>query len=161
MPRDLAERVARVEPQDVLETAAGTGVVTRALASRLPTNVRYVATDLNQPMLDHAAAKQSDKNQVTWQQADALALPFKDEEFDVVVCQFGAMFFPDKVAASREARRVLKPGGRFFFNVWDRISANELAVSSPTRSLRFFRKIRPDFSPARTVTTMSKKFARN
>ena len=125
--RDLAERVARVEPQDVLETAAGTGVVTRALASRLPANVRYVATDLNQPMLDHAAAKQSDKNRVTWQQADALALPFEDQKFDVVVCQFGAMFFPDKVAAYREARRVLKPRGHFFFNVWDRISANEFA----------------------------------
>jgi ubiquinone/menaquinone biosynthesis C-methylase UbiE len=125
--RDLAERVARVEPQDVLETAAGTGVVTRALASRLPTNVRYVATDLNQPMLDHAAAKQSDKNRVTWQQADALALPFEDQKFDVVVCQFGAMFFPDKVAAYREARRVLKPRGHLFFNVWDRISANEFA----------------------------------
>lgn len=125
--RDLAERVALVEPQDVLETAAGTGVVTRALASRLPTNVRYVATDLNQPMLDHAAAKQSDKNRVTWQQADALALPFEDQKFDVVVCQFGAMFFPDKVAAYREARRVLKPRGHLFFNVWDRISANEFA----------------------------------
>ncbi len=125
--RDLAERVARVEPQDVLETAAGTGVVTRVLASRLPANVRYVATDLNQPMLDHAAAKQPDRSRVTWRQADALALPFEDQKFDVVVCQFGAMFFPDKVAAYREARRVLKPGGHLFFNVWDRISANEFA----------------------------------
>ncbi len=125
--RDLAERVVRVAPQDILETAAGTGVVTRALASRLPANVRYVATDLNQPMLDHAAAKQPDQNRVTWRQADALALPFDDQEFDVVVCQFGAMFFPDKVAGYREARRVLKPGGHFFFDVWDRISTNEFA----------------------------------
>jgi ubiquinone/menaquinone biosynthesis C-methylase UbiE len=125
--RDLAERVARVAPQDLLETAAGTGVVTRALASRLPANVRYVATDLNQPMLDYAAAKQPDRNRITWRQADALALPFEDRKFDAVVCQFGAMFFPDKVAAYREARRVLKPGGHFFFSVWDRISANEFA----------------------------------
>src|ERR1700744_3456989 len=63
---DLAERVVRVKPQDILETATGTGVVTRALASRLPANVRYVATDLNQPMLDHAAAKQPDRSRVTW-----------------------------------------------------------------------------------------------
>ena len=64
---------------------------------------------------------------LTWQQADALALPFEDRTFDVVACQFGAMFFPDKVQGYREARRVLKPGGRFFFNVWDRIEDNEFA----------------------------------
>lgn len=125
--RDLAARVARVAPRDLLETAAGTGVLTRAIASRLPVHARIVATDLNQPMLDHAAAKQSHDNRVTWRQADALALPFKDQEFDVVACQFGAMFFPDKVAAYREARRVLNPRGHFFFNVWGRISANEFA----------------------------------
>ena len=125
--RDLAERVARVEPQDLLETAAGTGVLTRAIASRLPAHARIVATDLNQPMLDHAAAKQPHQDRVTWRQADALALPFEDQKFDVVACQFGAMFFPDKVAAYREARRVLKPRGHFFFNVWDKISENEFA----------------------------------
>ena len=124
--RDLAGRVARVEPQDLLETAAGTGVLTRAIASRLPVHARIVATDLNQPMLNHAAAKQS-HHQVTWRQADALALPFEDQKFDVVACQFGAMFFPEKVAAYREARRVLKPRGHFFFNVWDQISENEFA----------------------------------
>ena len=160
--RDLAERVARVEPQDVLETAAGTGVVTRALASRLPANVRYVATDLNQPMLDHAAAKQPDENRVTWRQADALALPFEDQKFDVVVCQFGAMFFPDKVAAYREARRVLKPGGHLFFNVWDRISANEFADVVIEALAALFPQDPPRFWPAlRTVITMSKRFARN
>ena len=125
--RDLAERVVRAAPQDILETAAGTGVVTRALVSRLPANVRYVATDLNQPMLDHAAAKQPDRSRVTWRQVDALALPFEDKKFDIVVCQFGALFLPDKVAAYREARRVLKPRGHLFFSVWDRISANEFA----------------------------------
>ncbi len=125
--RDLAERIARVAPKDILETAAGTGVVTRALAARLPAQARIVATDLNQPMLNHAAAKQPDKNRVTWRQADAQALPFEDQKFDVVACQFGAMFFPDRVAAYREARRVLKPRGHFFFNVWDKISDNEFA----------------------------------
>jgi ubiquinone/menaquinone biosynthesis C-methylase UbiE len=124
---DLAERVARAEPRDVLETAAGTGVLTRAIGARLPAHTRIFATDLNQPMLDHAATKQSHRERITWRQADALALPFENEEFDVVVCQFGAMFFPDKIKGYEEARRVLKPGGRFLFNVWDRIAENEFA----------------------------------
>src|SRR5712671_372816 len=78
-------------------------------------------------MLDHAAAKQPPDSRIIWQQADALALPFEDRTFDVVACQFGVMFFPDKVQGYKEARRVLKPGGRFFFNVWDQISENEFA----------------------------------
>src|SRR6266851_6144560 len=125
--RDLALRLAEVKPQEVLETAAGTGVLTRAIVSRLPAPARIVATDLNQPMLDHAAAKQPGESRITWRQADALALPFADQSFDAVACQFGAMFFPDKVQGYREARRVLKPGGRFFFNVWDQISENEFS----------------------------------
>jgi ubiquinone/menaquinone biosynthesis C-methylase UbiE len=125
--RDLAERLARVGPQDVLETAAGTGVLTRAIAAKLPPSARIVATDLNQPMLDRAAARQPGESRITWRQADALALPFADRTFDVVACQFGVMFFPDKVQGYREARRVLRPGGHFFLNVWDRISENEFA----------------------------------
>jgi len=124
---DLAGRLARVEPHDVLETAAGTGVLTRPIASRLPAHARIVATDLNQPMLDRAAARQADDRRIAWRQADAQALPFGDREFDAVTCQFGVMFFPDKVRGYREARRVLKPGGHLFFNVWDRISENEFA----------------------------------
>jgi ubiquinone/menaquinone biosynthesis C-methylase UbiE len=124
--RDLAERLARLEPREVLETAAGTGVLTRAMASPLPAQARIVATDLNQPMLNHAQS-QSPDGRITWRQADALALPFEDRSFDVVACQFGAMFLPDKVQGYREARRVLKRGGHFFFNVWDRISENEFA----------------------------------
>lgn len=123
---DLAGRIADARPHAVLETAAGTGVLTRALASRLPGTVQIVATDLNQPMLDQAA-KQSPGRRVAWRQADALALPFEDQSFDVVACQFGVMFFPDKVQGYREARRVLKPGGRFMFNVWDEISTSEFA----------------------------------
>jgi ubiquinone/menaquinone biosynthesis C-methylase UbiE len=125
--RDLAERIARAEPQDLLEIAAGTGVLTRAMVSRLPGHTRIVATDLNQPMLDHAAAKQSRQGRVRWRQADALALPFEDQQFDVVACQFGVMFFPDKIKGFREARRVLKPHGSYLFNVGDRISENEFA----------------------------------
>jgi SAM-dependent methyltransferase len=124
---DISERVASANPRNVLETAAGTGVVTRALASRLPANIRIVATDLSQPMLDQAAARQIGNGRVEWKHADALALPFEDQEFDAVVCQFGAMFFPDKTQGYKEARRVLQPGGRFHFNVWDRISENDFA----------------------------------
>ena len=124
---DLAERAAALAPKTVLETAAGSGVVTRALAPRLASDARYTVTDLNQPMLDHAANRQRSDNRITWRQADALALPFDDTLFDAVVCQFGIMFFPDRVAGYAEARRVLRPGGSLLFNVWDQIDANEFA----------------------------------
>lgn len=124
---DLAARIAGLNPRAVLETAAGTGVVTRALAARLPADTRITATDLNQPMLDHAKTRQPPGGTIAWKQADALALPFEDGMFDVVACQFGVMFFPDKGQGYREARRVLKPGGHFLFNVWDRISENDFA----------------------------------
>lgn len=123
--RDLAARIAGVSPRHVLETAAGTGALTRELVARLP-DASVVATDLNQPMLDRAMTQLSLPH-VTWQQADALALPFDEHSFDVVVCQFGVMFFPEKIAGYREARRVLKAEGQFFFNVWDRIAENEFA----------------------------------
>jgi ubiquinone/menaquinone biosynthesis C-methylase UbiE len=87
----------------------------------------YVVTDLNQPMLDYAAGRQGMDERIFWQQADALALPFDDAEFDVVCCQFGAMFFPDRVAGYAQARRVLKAGGHFAFSVWDRIEENVFA----------------------------------
>ena len=123
---DLASRLADMQHGRVLETAAGTGIVTRALVSSLPESVSIVATDLNQPMLDHASS-QLPSTRVTWRQADGQHLPFPDGEFDVVVCQFGVMFFPDKPRAFSEVNRVLKPGGRFLFNVWDRIEENEFA----------------------------------
>jgi ubiquinone/menaquinone biosynthesis C-methylase UbiE len=124
---DLARRAAVLSPGAVLETAAGTGVLTRVLAPKLSASARYVVTDLNQPMLDYAASRQSADDRLEWRQADALALPFQDATFDLVLCQFGAMFFPDRIAGYREARRVLKPGGHFLFNVWDRIEDNEFA----------------------------------
>lgn len=123
---DLAHRLASRSLARVLEIAAGTGVVTRALASALDENVSIVATDLNQAMLDHASAVGT-KRAVEWRQADAMQLPFGDGMFDAVVCQFGVMFFPDKSKSFSEARRVLKPGGIFIFNVWDRIAENEFA----------------------------------
>jgi SAM-dependent methyltransferase len=121
---DLVKRLQERPVSRVLEVAAGTGVVTRALASALPDTVSIVATDLNQAMLDQAAAVGT-KRAVEWRQADALRLPFEDGTFDAVVCQFGVMFFPDKSRAFSEARRVLRPGGVFIFNVWDRIGENE------------------------------------
>ena len=121
---DLAKRAAALQPARVLETAAGTGIVTRAMVRAVPAGVEIIATDLNQAMLDFAAA-QPGAARVTWRQADAQRLPFEDSSFDAVLCQFGAMFFPDRGVAYREARRVLRPGGHFLFNVWDRIEENE------------------------------------
>lgn len=123
---DLARRLRARHPSAVLEVAAGTGVVTRALASTLPTTTSIVATDLNQAMLDQAEALGTCRT-VEWRVADAMHLPFADGTFDAVVCQFGAMFFPDKPRAFSEAFRVLRPGGVFIFNVWDRIEENEFA----------------------------------
>jgi len=97
------------------------------LAPKLPPAASYVVTDLNQPMLDYAASKQVPDSRIKWLQADAMALPFENVAFDLVCCQFGAMFFPDRPNAYREARRVLKPGGHFLFNVWDRIEENIFA----------------------------------
>jgi ubiquinone/menaquinone biosynthesis C-methylase UbiE len=125
--QDLAQRIAALSPNAVLETAAGSGVVTRALAPKLSPDASYVVTDLNQPMLDYATTRQAADNRITWRRADALALPFEDAAFDLVCCQFGAMFFPNRQSGYLEARRVLKPGGCFLFNVWDRIEENVFA----------------------------------
>ncbi|BEP56413.1 methyltransferase domain-containing protein [Variovorax sp. V118] len=124
---DAAALVAAFSPGAVLETAAGSGAVTRMLAPQLGAGARYVVTDLNPAMLDYAVTRQATDNRIEWLQADALALPFENASFDVVLCQFGAMFFPDRVAGHSEARRVLKPGGRFVFSVWDRIEDNAFA----------------------------------
>jgi ubiquinone/menaquinone biosynthesis C-methylase UbiE len=124
---DIAQRAAALSPRTVLETAAGSGVVTRSLAPRLSSDASYVVTDLNQPMLDYAATRQIGDSRISWRKADAQALPFDDAAFDLVCCQFGVMFFPDRQTGYREAKRVLKPGGCFLFNVWDRIEENVFA----------------------------------
>jgi SAM-dependent methyltransferase len=114
---DLTERLRGTRSGRVLEVAAGTGILTRALARRLPAQVAITATDLNPAMLDQAKSHPG-LDRVQWRVADALAVPFGDRQFDYVLCQFGVMFFPDKRAAFREARRVLRPGGQFLFSVW-------------------------------------------
>ena len=128
---DLENRLASKSPMRVLEIAAGTGVVTRRLASVLPESVSIVATDLNQSMLDQASGLGT-RRPVEWRRADAAQLPFEDGMFDVVVCQFGVMFFAEKSKAFSEARRVLGSGGVFIFNVWDRIEENEFADAVTT-----------------------------
>ena len=140
---EMARRAAALAPSDILETAAGTGIVTEALARALP-EARIVATDLNQAMLDVAAARISSPK-VAFQAADAQALPFEDESFDLVVCQFGAMFFPDRLLAYREARRVLRPGGRFLFNVWDRLEENPASDAVARTVAGLFPDDPPDF----------------
>jgi ubiquinone/menaquinone biosynthesis C-methylase UbiE len=118
----LVERIKPFAPRRILETAAGTGVVTEALHRALP-QAEIVATDLNQPMLDQAALKVVGPH-VRFQQADALDLPFEDSSFDLVVCQFGVMFFPDKPKANAEARRVLRKGGKYLLVIWDCVDRN-------------------------------------
>ena len=141
---DLANRLRSRSLSRVLEIAAGTGVVTRALAAVLPESVSIVATDLNQAMLDQGATVGT-KRAVEWRQADAMKLPFGDATFDAVVCQFGVMFFPEKSKAFAEARRVLRPGGVFLFNVWDRIEENEFADTVTAALATVFPKDPPRF----------------
>jgi ubiquinone/menaquinone biosynthesis C-methylase UbiE len=141
---DTASRLSDLRSGSLLELAAGTGAVTRELARVLPPEVRIVATDLNQGMLDIAAARPIARS-VAWKQADLRKLPFGDREFDAAVCQFGVMFLPDKVAAHREVRRVLVPGGRFLFAVWDRLDANPLSLVGAREVARLFSHDPPDF----------------
>jgi SAM-dependent methyltransferase len=141
---DLANRLASRSLTHVLEIAAGTGVVTRALASVLPERVSIVATDLNQAMLDQASVLRTNRP-VEWRQADAMQLPFSDGTFDAVVCQFGVMFFPEKSKAFSEAHRVLNSGGVFIFNAWDLIEENEFAHTVTTALESLFPKDPPRF----------------
>jgi SAM-dependent methyltransferase len=121
---ELARRASALQPRRVLETAAGTGVVTRALHKALP-DAEIVATDLNQPMLD-VNAQHVGSDRVRFVEADAQQLPFEDGSFDLVLCQFGAMFFPDKVRGHAEAQRVLATGGHYLLAIWDAIERNPL-----------------------------------
>jgi ubiquinone/menaquinone biosynthesis C-methylase UbiE len=125
---ELARRARQMEPRRILETAAGTGVVTQALHEALP-DAEIIATDLNEPMLDVAAQRiRSDK--VCFITADAQELPFDGDGFDLVVCQFGSMFFPDKVRGHSEARHVLREGGKYLLAIWDNIERNALSMAT-------------------------------
>jgi SAM-dependent methyltransferase len=124
---DLVERLRDLHAESMLEVAAGTGVVTRAMAAGLPASVSITATDLSQPMIDYGQSVGTSLP-VTWQRGDVIDLPFGNASFDAVVCQFGVMFLPDRPAAFAEVARVLRPGGVFLFNVWDAIEHNEFAA---------------------------------
>ncbi|MDE2384186.1 MAG: methyltransferase domain-containing protein [Alphaproteobacteria bacterium] len=144
---DLGRRASALKPATILETAAGSGISTEALVKAAP-GAALTAVDLNQAMIDVASAKPG-LNKVQWQACDATKLPFADGLFDLVACQFGVMFFPDKVAAFAETRRVLKPGGSFIFSVWDALDVNpvpdavlwELAKLFPANPPSFMRRL--------------------
>ncbi|OBY28166.1 class I SAM-dependent methyltransferase [Leisingera sp. JC1] len=142
---DLAARCGAFAAKDVLELAAGTGIVSQRLRRRLPPGCNLTVTDLNEPMLALAKAKLSDTTNVSFQPADAMALPFADGSFDLIACQFGVMFFPDKPAAFREAARVLSPGGHYVFNVWAPMTQNPFAGIADTIAAQFFPNDPPGF----------------
>lgn len=137
----LARRAERIGASRVLEIAAGTGIVTSRLVEHLP-DARIIATDLNPGMVQYAADHVPGAE---WQQADAGSLPFRADRFDLVVCSFGVMFFPDRIGAYREIRRVLADSGRLLFSTWDGLESNSpaLALSEILRSM--FPDDPPDF----------------
>jgi ubiquinone/menaquinone biosynthesis C-methylase UbiE len=142
--RDLAARLP-TDATRVLESAAGTGRVTRQLLAKLAADGMLVATDLNGPMIDEARRQLGNDARVTWQTADAQALPFPDGGFDAVVCQFGLMFMPDKLLALREMRRVLRPGGTLLLNVWDALELNSATLVLHTLAIDTFPEDPPLF----------------
>ena len=143
----LAKKVLACQPARILETAAGSGVVPRALAPHLPQTTQYVATDLHQAMLDHAISRMPPLSNVSWQTADAMALPYQDASFDVAICQFGVMFFPDRVASYREIARVLSSNGTWIFAVWDDVESNEFAQTVTNAAATVFPENPPTFLP--------------
>ncbi len=141
----LAERCGTMAASHVVEIAAGTGILSRRLRDALPAETRLVVTDLNQPMLDVAKSKFSTNDTVEFIVADAMDLPFGDEEFDLMVCQFGTMFFPDKPMSYREAARVLRSGGHYIFNTWGAMSDNPFSQLANDVAAAFFPSDPPGF----------------
>lgn len=142
---DLAKRAAALAPSEILELAAGTGISSRALRDVLPPSAALTVTDLNGPMLDLARRKFAPEEAVEFRVADAMDLPFADGQFDLIVCQFGVMFYPDKQSAYREAFRTLKPGGKFLFNTWGTMQANPFSEITHEAVTRFFPADPPTF----------------
>jgi ubiquinone/menaquinone biosynthesis C-methylase UbiE len=140
---DLADRLERNDYETVLEMACGTGRLSKHLVKKLAPQGQLYATDLNEDMLRIARERLHD-DRIVWQVADAHNLPYIHQQFDLVVCQYGIMFFQDKLKALKEVLRVLLPGGRFYFNTWDRIEYN--AIADVTRQT--MQEIFPDDPPA-------------
>jgi ubiquinone/menaquinone biosynthesis C-methylase UbiE len=120
---DLVSRINKASYKNVLELACGTGRVTKHLVSSLPAQGSLIATDLNKDMLN-VAKNIIPGTHVKWMVVDAQELPFDENTFDHIICQFGVMFFPDKKKGFDEAYRVLQTNGRFLFNVWDSLEMN-------------------------------------
>ena len=142
---EMAKKAAAHVPRRVLELAAGTGIVTQQLRRALPPQSRLTASDLNPPMLEIARGKLGSRDDVQFQPADATQLPFGDRAFDLVVCQFGVMFFPDRPKSYREVRRVLGPGGRYLLSVWDSLTYNPFGRVAFDAVSKFFPDDPPQF----------------
>lgn len=140
---DLVERLESNDYETVLEIACGTGRVTKHLVNKLVPEGRLYASDLNEDMLRLAWERVHD-SRITWQASDAHSLPFPNQQFELVVCQYGIMFFQDKPKALSEVLRVLQPGGRFYFSTWDRIDCNAVADAARQTMQEIF----PDDPPA-------------
>ncbi|BFV61132.1 methyltransferase domain-containing protein [Kitasatospora sp. CMC57] len=140
---DLTAKAVALQPRRILELAAGTGVLTSNLLTAVP-SAEVTATDLNEAMVTLGSTRAPG---AVWQQADAQRLPFPDGGFDLVVCQFGVMFFPDRVAAFTEVRRVLAPGGRFLFNTWGPLEMHAFEVALQAGLERAFPVDPPRFFP--------------
>ena len=141
--QDLAKRAAHLKPARVLELAAGTGIVSRELRNALPAKTELIISDLNPPMLEIAKLKFADDESVSFEQVDAMDTGFPDDHFEMIVCQFGTMFFPNKSAAFAEAKRVLKPGGSYIFNTWGAMTENPFSQIAQNVSEQFFPKNAP------------------
>jgi len=141
---DLVRRIEVPVTSAALELACGTGILSARLRRNLPADVPLIATDLNQPMLEYASRKVQNAR-IEWKQADATALPFPDKQFDIVACQFGVMFFPDKERGFHDAYRVLRPGGALLFNVWDQLKRNDFAYTTHKTVGRMFPDNPPTF----------------
>jgi SAM-dependent methyltransferase len=138
---DIALRATEVPHARVLELAAGTGIVTAGLVEALP-DADITATDLNEAMVRYAAEHVPG---AAWQVADAQDLEYADDAFDLVVCQFGVMFLPDRIGAYRGIRRVLAPGGSFLFNAWDTLDTHEAETAVIDAMAELFPDDPPDF----------------
>ena len=157
--KDLVQRLP-TGLHKVLEIACGTGRVTKHLVTNLAADEQLTATDLNPDMVAVAKQKVTD-SRVIWSVADALQLPFNDEAFDAVICQFGVMFFPDKAKAFAEAHRVLKTGGRFLFNTWDSVDANPPVAIIDTVLKEEFGEAAPDFLKAAPYSLYDRELIKN